>query len=103
MKSIKSEIKSSISRYDGIWVVPFEILGDTVPDIYRLKIWIITVIESPTIRIELIGELQMSAHFSLARIAVAYHKIELSPVASSLRVGRLWGVKVNEADSLIFE
>jgi hypothetical protein len=54
LKSIKSEIKSSIGRYDGIWVVPFEILGDTVPDIYRLKIWIITVIESPTIRIELI-------------------------------------------------
>jgi len=54
LKSIKFEIKSSIARCDGIWVVPFEILRNTVPDIYRLKIWIITVIESPTIRIELI-------------------------------------------------
>jgi hypothetical protein len=54
LKSIKFEIKSSIGRCDGIWVVPFEVLGDTVPDIYRLKIRIITIIERPTISIELI-------------------------------------------------
>jgi hypothetical protein len=54
LKSIKFEIKSSIGRCGGIWVVPFEILYYTVPDIYRLKVWIITVIESSTIRIELI-------------------------------------------------
>jgi hypothetical protein len=54
LESIKFEIKRSIGRCDGIWVVSFELLRDTVPNIYRLKIWIITAIESTTIRIELI-------------------------------------------------
>ena len=59
LKGVKCDSECPIGSRYGIWVVPFQILRDTVPQIHTLKVWVIAWVECPTLGIELIGKLQL--------------------------------------------
>ncbi len=57
MKSIKLYVERSVGRRYCIRVIPFEILGDAIPNVYGLKVRVVAFVECSSIGIEFIGEL----------------------------------------------
>jgi hypothetical protein len=58
LKGVELDIERSIGRGDGIRVVPFKILCDTVPDVYALPERVISVIECSSVIVKLVRKLE---------------------------------------------
>lgn len=48
MESVESNLQGAIVRGNGIRIVPFKIFCHTVPQIHRVPIRVVTIIERPT-------------------------------------------------------
>ena len=79
LESVELQVKSSVGCRDCIWVVPFEILRHTVPDVYRLEVWIIASIESSPIGIKFIRKLGMLVRSSSVAIIPLTTRVNFSP------------------------
>jgi hypothetical protein len=57
LESIETKVQGSIGRSYCIWVVPFEILRNTIPDVNTLEIGIVSIVEGSSIDVKLVREL----------------------------------------------
>jgi hypothetical protein len=57
LERIEPDIEGPIGSCDGIRIVPFEVLSDTIPDIYTLEEGVIAVVECSSVMVELVRKL----------------------------------------------
>jgi hypothetical protein len=59
LERIKSDVQGPIGCGYSVRVVPFEVLGDTVPDVDALEEGVIAIKERSSVIVELIRELEL--------------------------------------------
>lgn len=57
LEGIKPNIQGSVGSSNGVWIVPFQILGNTIPNVNALEVGIVSVVEGSAISVELVREL----------------------------------------------
>jgi hypothetical protein len=58
LEGVELDVKGSIGSGDGIRIVPFKILCDTVPDVYTLPERVISVVECSSVIVKLVRKLE---------------------------------------------
>jgi hypothetical protein len=54
LESVEFKIEGTAGRRDCVWIIPFQIRRDSIPDVNGGEVWIVAFVEGSPVAIELV-------------------------------------------------